>query len=137
MLFLFNDAIFDLGDARTFALEHKLAEPMGASAVMKLRVAQVVKKVCEEIFDEPQLARTSPDKAAFLAALVAWKTDEANALLAVSPRHLTMASQVQVRLAAVSLVTLQQLRDLQDSGRLSSHAANMSVWSHAPQRLRA
>lgn len=137
MLFLFNDAIFDLGDARTFALEHKLAEPMGASAVMKLRVAQVVKKVREEIFDEPQLARTSPDKAAFLAALVAWKTDEANALLAVSPRHLTMASQVQVRLAAVSLVTLQQLRDLQDSGRLSSHAANMSVWSHAPQRLRA
>ncbi len=137
MLFLFNDAIFDLGDARAFALEHALAEPMGPTAVMKLRVGQVVKMVREAIFDEPQLARTSPDKAAFLAALTAWKTDEANALLAVAPRHITLASQVQVRLASVSLVTLQQLRDLQDAGRLSSHAANMSVWSHAPQRMRA
>lgn len=137
MLFLFNDAIFDLGDARTFALEHRLAEQAGPAAVMKLRVAQVVKMVREAIFDEPQLARTSPDKAAFLGALVAWKTDDANALLGVAPRHITLASQVQVRLAAVSLVTLQQLRDLQDSGRLSSHAANMSVWSHAPQRMRA
>lgn len=137
MLFLFNDAIFDLGDARSFALEHTLAEPVGPSALMTLRTAQVVKMVREAIFDEPQLARTSPDKAAFLGALLAWKTDEANALLAVAPRHITLASQVEVRLAAVSLVTLQQLRDLQDSGRLSSHAVNLSVWSHAPQRLRA
>lgn len=137
MLFLFNDAIFDLGDARTFALEHRLAEPLGPTALMKLRVAQLVKMVREAIFDEPQLARTSPDMASFLAALLAWKTDEANALLAVAPRHVTLASQVQVRLASVSLVTLQQLRDLQEGGRLSSHAANMSVWSQAPQRMRA
>jgi len=137
MLFLFNDAIFDLGDPREFALEHALAEPLGPSAVMTLRAAQVVKMVREAIFDEPQLARTSPDLAAFLAALAAWKTDETNALLAVAPRHITLASQVQVRLAAVSLITLQQLRDLQDGGRLSSHAANLSVWSQAPQRMRA
>jgi len=56
MLFLFNDAIFDLGDPREFALEHALAEPLGPSAVMTLRAAQVVKMVREAIFDEPQLA---------------------------------------------------------------------------------
>ncbi|MGY6628044.1 MAG: hypothetical protein ACXIVL_05970 [Oceanicaulis sp.] len=137
MLFLLNDAIFDLGDARTFALGHRLAEPIGDAPLMKMRIAQVIKMVREAVFDEPQLARTSPDKAAFLAAMVAWKTDEANALLAVAPRHITLASHVQVRLAAVSLVTMQQLRDLQESGRLSNHAANMSVWSHAPQRMPA
>lgn len=132
MLFLFNDAIFDLGDARTFALEHKRAEPVGPSALM---TTCAVRRVMSA--DGPQLARTSPDKAAFLGALLAWKTDDANALLAVAPRHITLASQVEVRLASVSLVTLQQLRDLQDAGRLSSHTVNLSVWSHAPQRMRA
>ncbi|KAA5801550.1 hypothetical protein F1654_11660 [Alkalicaulis satelles] len=137
MLFLFNDVVFDLGDARSFALESPLAGEYGQHALLTLRVGRVVKMVREAVFDEPQLARTCPDKAAFLSALLAWKTDEANALLAVAARHISTPAQVQVRLASVSLVTISQLRELQEGGKLSSHAVNLSVWSHAPQRLRA
>ncbi|MCC5996416.1 MAG: hypothetical protein JJU18_08625 [Oceanicaulis sp.] len=137
MLFLFNDAVFDLDDARSFALESPLAEDFDPRTLLTLRVGRVVKMVREAVFDEPQLARTSPEKAAFLAALVAWKTDEANAMLAVAGRHISTPAQVQVRLASVSLITLSHLRELQELGKLSSHAANLSVWSQAPQRMRA
>jgi hypothetical protein len=32
---------------------------------------------------------------------------------------------------------MSQLRELQDAGKLSSHSVNMSVWQHAPQRMKA
>jgi len=137
MLFLFNDAVFDLGDARESALNMGAAHGYPQQTLISMRVGNVVKLVREAVFDEPQLARTNPEVAAFLAALVAWKTDEANAMLAVSPRHIQLTSQVQLRLASVSLVTIQQLRELQSAGRLSSHVVNLSVWSQAPQRLQA
>lgn len=137
MLFLFNDAVFDLGDAREMALEIGAAHGYAPSDLITMRVAQAVKLVREAVFDEPQLARTNPEVARFLAGMIAWKTDEANAMLAVAPRHIQLASQVQLRLASVSLVTVQQLHDLQSAGKLSSHVANLSVWSQAPQRLRA
>ena len=77
------------------------------------------------------LAKSDPESALFLAALVAWKTNEANALLAVAPQGATVAAHVQVRLASVSLVTMAQLQDLQQNGRLSGHMANMAVWAQA------
>lgn len=137
MLFLFNDAVFDLGDARSFALDHPMAGEFGLQTLLTMRIGRVVKMVREAVFEEPRLARTFPDKAAFLCALVAWKTDEANAMLAVADRHISTPAQVQVRLASVSLITISQLRELQEVGKLSSHAANLSVWSQAPQRMRA
>ncbi|MGX6647897.1 hypothetical protein ACWCOP_08140 [Maricaulaceae bacterium MS644] len=137
MLFLFNDAVFDLGDARETAMEAGTANGYAPEALITMRVGQVVKLVREAVFDEPHIARTNPEVAGFLAAMIAWKTDEANAMLAVAPRHIQLTSQVQLRLASVSLVTIQQLRELQTAGKLSSHVANLSVWSQAPQRLRA
>jgi hypothetical protein len=137
MLFLFNDAVFDLGYSRETALEAGTANGYPPEALISMRVAQVVKMVREAVFEEPQIARTNPEVASFLAAMIAWKTDEANAMLAVSPRHIQLTSQVQLRLASVSLVTVQQLGELQSAGKLSSHVANLSVWSQAPQRLGA
>ncbi len=137
MLFLFNDAVFDLGDARETALEAGTANGYPPDALISMRVAQVAKLVREAVFDEPQIARTNPEVASFLAAMIAWKTDEANAMLAIAPRHIQLSGQVQLRLASISLVTIQQLRELQASGKLSSHVVNLSVWSQAPQRLRA
>ncbi|MFP4518268.1 MAG: hypothetical protein ACLFQ5_02315 [Oceanicaulis sp.] len=137
MLFLFNDAVFDLGDPRDTALETGAAHGFSEETLLTMRVGKAVKLVREAVFDEPQIARTNPEVAGFLGALIAWKTDEANALLAVAPRHIQLASQVQLRLASVSLITIQQLRELQTAGKLSSHVANISVWSQAPQRLRA
>lgn len=137
MLFLFNDAVFDIGDPRETALKVGVAHGYAEQTLLTMRVGKAVKLVREAVFDEPQIARTNPEVAGFLAALIAWKTDEANALLAVAGRHIQLASQVQLRLASVSLVTVQQLRELQDAGKLSSHVANISVWSQAPARLRA
>ena len=137
MLFLFNDVIFDLGDEQETALEVGAAHGFAQGDLYKMRVGKAVKMIREAVFDEPQLARTNPEVAAFLAALLAWKTGEANALLAVAPRHIDQPMQVQLRVASVSLVTMSQLRELQADGKLSSHAVNMSVWQHAPQRMKA
>ncbi|MGJ3230293.1 MAG: hypothetical protein ACFE0P_00675 [Oceanicaulis sp.] len=137
MLFLFNDAVFDLGDPRDTALETGMAHGYAQDTLLTMRVGKAVKLVREAVFDEPQIARTNPEVAGFLAALIAWKTDEANAMLAVAPRRIQTAAQVQLRLASVSLVTIQQLRELQGAGKLSSHVANLSVWSQAPARLKA
>lgn len=137
MLFLFNNVVIDLGDARDTALEAGSAKGFSQVALINMRIARVIKLVREAMFEEPNLPRTNPEVARFLAALVAWKTDEANALLAVAPQTVTDASGVQVRLASVSLVAMTQLSDLQDAGRLSSHVANLSVWRHAPQRMQA
>ncbi|XBQ15118.1 MAG: hypothetical protein ABL308_09105 [Oceanicaulis sp.] len=137
MLFLFNDAMFDIGDARATALELGLAHGYAEETLLGMRVGKVAKMIREAIFDEPQLARTNPELGCFLAAMIAWKTDEANAMLAVAPRHAQLPTQVRLRLASVSLVTMAQLRELQSQGKLSSHAANLSVWSQAPARLRA
>lgn len=140
MLFLFNDAVFDVGDPHETALEPPTwdsPEPPPEATLMTMRVGKAVKLAREWVFEDRFMARNNPAKARFLSALLAWKTDEANALLAVCPREADSPAKVQIRLASVSLVTLQQLRELQDDGKLSSHVCNLSVWSQAPMRLRA
>lgn len=137
MLFLFNDAMFDVSEPRQTALDTGARAGFVPETLDAMRIGKVVKMVREAIFDEPQLARTNPEVAHFLAAMMAWKTDEANAVLAVAPRNATLPAEVQVRLAAVSLITMTQLNQLQIDGKLSSHAVNLSVWMHAPSRLSA
>lgn len=135
MLFLFNDVVFDLGDPQELALSGDL--PFDAQALKRLRIGQVARLVRETMYDEPWLQRTRPEKARLIGALVAWKTGEANAILAVSPKSARSPMDVQLRFADVSLVTMQQLRELQDSDRLSTHTANLAVWSQAPARMSA
>ena len=137
MLFLFNDVVFDLGDPREFAMEAGLSHGFTEAALINMRIGRVIKLVREAMYEEHYLPRTNVEVAKFLSSLVAWKTDEANALLAVTPKTAFDASGVQVRLASVSLVAMTQLADLQETGRLSSHVANLSVWRHAPQRMQA
>lgn len=135
MLFLFNDVVFDVGEPRETALS--AGAPVGPVELVRLSVAQTVKLVRETVFDEPDIARGRPDRARFLAALIAWKTGEANAALAVRPTAARSPLDVQVRLASVNLVTLAQLRELQAAERLTPAAVNNAVWDHAPQRMQA
>lgn len=137
MLFLFNNAILDIGDPQETACEIGPRHGLDEQALRNLTLGKTVKMLREAVFEEAQLARTNTELAVFLAAMLAWKTDEANALLAVSPRHITSAKEVQLRLASVSLVTMNQLGELQEQGKLSSHVANTSVWQHAPRRMQA
>ncbi|WP_440957533.1 hypothetical protein ACFELO_09530 [Oceanicaulis sp. LC35] len=137
MLFLFNDALYDLGDVAETARERGDALGVNPLALRNLRVGQVIKMVREWVWERPALAKSDPQSGMFLAALVAMKTNEANALLAVAPNGSKTSADVQVRLASVSLVTMKQLLDLQAEGRLSGHMANMAVWSQAPARMQA
>jgi hypothetical protein len=137
MLFLFNDVVFDIGDPRETALGSGVEHGFSETSLLTMRVGRVIKLVREAIWEEHYLHRSNQEVAEFLSAMVAWKTDEANALLAVSPKTAFDATGVQVRLASVSLVAMTQLQQLQEGGKLSSHVANLSVWRHAPQRMQA
>ena len=135
MLFLFNTVLFDLGDPETAALS--CGAPLGEDRLKALSLAKTVKLLREAVFDCPELGKERRDKARFLAAMIAWKTREANALLAVRPTAARTAMEVDVRLASVSLVALTQLGELQRAGRLTGPAINDAVWNHAPQRMPA
>lgn len=135
MLFLFNDVVFDVGAPDATALNCDV--PIDQTAIRALTLPKVIKLVREGIFDNPNLAREAPDKAMFLSAMLAWKTGEANALLAVRPVGISDPMDVSTRLADVSIVAIQQLHHLQESNRLTARAVNEAVWSMAPQRLQA
>jgi len=135
MLFLFNEVVFDVAEPRATALAAR--SPLSEAQLFNLGVAKTIKLLRETIFDDPDLAQNRPDKAHFLAAMLAWKTGEANAVLAVRPTAARGPQDVQVRLAAVSLVTLVQLRELQQGGKLTPRATTSAVWDHAPQRMQA
>ncbi|MGP1274439.1 MAG: hypothetical protein ACQRW7_03345 [Caulobacterales bacterium] len=135
VLFLFNDVVFSLGDPERAALS--AGSPMSEAQLRALTLGKAVKLVREAVFDEPLLARHAPDKARFLAALIGWKSDEANALLAIRPNAARGPEDVQVRVASVGLMVLTQLKGLQEVDLLTARTANDAVWLHAPQRLRA
>lgn len=135
MLFLFNDVVFNLGDPERAA--RSAGSPLSDNDLSKLSLGKAVKLVREAVYADPLLARNTPEKARFLAALIGWKSDEANALLAVRPNVTRGPADVQVRLASVGLVVLTQLKGLQELDMLSARTANDAVWLHAPQRLRA
>lgn len=135
VLFLFNDVVFKLGDPERAAIE--TGAPLSPAALRALSLGRCIKLVREAIWLDPDIARNAPHKARFLAALIGWKSDEANAMLCVRPLNARGPEHVQVRVASTGLVVLTQLKGLQDSGLLSARAANDAVWLHAPQRLRA
>lgn len=110
---------------------------MDERSLQAMSLGKAVKLVREAIHTDPMLARNAPDKARFLAALVGWKSDEANALLAIRPNAARGPGDVQVRVASVGLVVLTQLKSLQEVDLLTARSANDAVWLHAPQRLRA
>lgn len=135
MLFLFNTVVFDVGDPREAALS--AGAPVEPNELVRFSVAQAIKLVRETVFDEPGIAPSRPERARFLAALVAWKAGEANAMLAVRPAAARSPLDVQVRLASIGLVTMAQLSELQAGQRLTPAAINDAVWDHAPPRMRA
>ncbi|WP_375549576.1 hypothetical protein ABWI01_04120 [Oceanicaulis alexandrii] len=134
---MFNDALYDLGDANQTARERGEALGINALTLRNMRIGQVIRMVREWVHERPGLAKTDPESAIFLSSLIALKTDEANALLAVTPQGGKTSADVQVRLASVSLVTMKQLLDLQAENRLSGQMANMAVWSQVPARMQA
>ncbi|PWE17015.1 hypothetical protein DDZ18_09935 [Marinicauda salina] len=135
MLFLFNDVVFDVGDPRETAM--RCGAPFSAGQLMSVNVAQAAKMVREAVFADPAIAQSHDEKPRFLAALIAWKTKQANAMLAVRPTASKSALDVNIRLAAASTPVMQRLLALQENGRLTLRAAEDAIWAVAPARLRA
>lgn len=128
MLFLFNDVLLDLGDARDRLIASGC--PVGYTDLLRMTPPQVMGVVRSTIFSFPQFPREKPDKALALAALVQLKSG-ANALLCVSPPQATDPVQLQVRLAEVALPVLGQLATLRKEGTLTPAAIDQVVWMAA------
>jgi len=137
MLFFFNDVVFDIGDPGSTVLGSPLAEAFPASALRNLRIGGAVSIVREHVLKEPFITRTNQEAAQFLAALISWKSDTANAMLAVAAPGAASPAQVHVRLADLSLVLMHQLYEQQALGRLNSQLANRSVWSQTSANKQA
>ena len=57
MLFLFNDALYDLGDVAETARERGEALGINPIALRGLRIGQVIKMVREWVWERPALAK--------------------------------------------------------------------------------
>jgi hypothetical protein len=133
MFFLFNDVVFDIDDPRSYALEQGAANGYEEKRLKSIRYTQVMYLVKKAVFEDPSLPQNRPGVAAFLSSLVAWKTNEANAMIALPAIGARNEAMVVVKLASISLVTMAQLSNLQTLGRLNSQTVNASVWSQIAQ----
>lgn len=129
MFFLFNDVVFDIGDPRSHALETGIEHGYEENFIKAMRTGQVLKLVRQAIIEDRDLARNRPGVAAFLSALLAWKTNDANALLALPAVNATTQAQVVTRLASLSLVAMAQLSNQQTLGKLNFRVVNSAVWA--------
>jgi hypothetical protein len=128
MLFLFNDVLLDLGDARDRLIASGC--PLGYTDLIRMTPPKVMSVVRDTIFKFPQFPRERPDKALALVALVQIKTG-ANAMLCVRPPQATQPVELPVRLAEVALPVLGQLATLRKEGTLTPAAIDQVVWMAA------
>ncbi len=125
MLFLFNDVLLDLGDARDRLIQSGC--PVGYQDLIRMTPPQVLSVVRSTVFTFPQYPREKPEKALALVALVQIKCG-ANAMLCVRPPNAVQSSELQVRLAEVALPVLGQLATLRREGTLTPAAIDQVVW---------
>jgi hypothetical protein len=128
MLFLFNDVLLDLGDARDRLIS--CGCPVGYTDLMKMTPPQVLSVVRATMFKFPQFPREKPDKALALSALIQIKSG-ANAMLCVKTPTATQPVELPVRLAEVALPVLGQLATLRKEGTLTPAAIDQVVWMAA------
>lgn len=127
MLFLFNDAVFDLGDLKSVLNSGQI--PLSIAQIEALTVSQLNGLVREAVFSDPQIARSKPDHVRHLCALICYIAPGANALLAVCPQGAKSWHAVGLRYANVPITTLAYLWGEQSSGRLTPQLANSAVWT--------
>jgi hypothetical protein len=128
MLYLFNDVMFELGDVTALLLDGEI--PLPLAEVERLSTGDLTGLVREAIFHDPDFARTKPEHARHLAAMLLHRAPDANALLAVRYPDTTGPEGVGVGFANAPLTTLSYLWSLQAEGALTPHEINEEVWNH-------
>lgn len=122
MLFLLNDAVFDL--------EEDLAvDPADARRFDRLGFDYVVELGCELFSENPLLHRQDPERARRLAWLIASRQSGVNAALFAAPEVDCLPDLVEPRFAVLPDDVLQALQAKYAKGRLGPVTADRAVWN--------
>jgi hypothetical protein len=126
MIFLFNDVLLEVGDPRERLTVSGC--PIPFARLGSVTQSQIMGLVRSTVFEAPSFARDNADKAAALAALVILKT-QANALLCMRTPRVTVAAEMPLRLAQVSLTVLGDLMRRHKDGSLTPTIIDRAVWA--------
>lgn len=121
MLFLLNDAVFDLAEAPAVS-------PADARRFERLGLDYVVELGCELFAADPLLHQTQPERALRLAWLLADREPGLNAALFAAPEAGCMAEVVEPRFAVLPAPVMRQLAARARKGQLDAVAADRAVW---------
>jgi hypothetical protein len=124
VLFLLNDVIVETGSVME-------APTSVAARLATLDVEAVVELVQESFAKNPNFPHASAEGARRAALMLMLKAPQLNAALFVAPHAGCAPLEVSTRFASVSGAALQQLKDLQDEGKLTAAMANACVWACA------
>ncbi len=127
MLFLFNDKIFEIGQPEEVIRSDGF--PLSEADFSRLGNQEMLSLVRMEIFANPLLVHTLPERSKQLATIIAAKTN-ANAILAGPPADgAKTAAQIGIMLAEVSLLTMSFLHTQQIIDALTPQEVEQSVWA--------
>lgn len=121
MLFLMNDAVFDLDEASPVtSADARRFEKLGFDYLMELG--------CELFAEDPLLHRNDPERARRLAWLIHTRSPEINAALFAAPETDCDPALVEPRFCALPDTVMRQLKARDGKGRLDAVAADRAVW---------
>jgi len=122
MLFLLNDAVFDLDDdVAVDARDLRRFERLGFDYVVELG--------CELFAENPELHKADPVRARRLAWLIASRQSGVNAALFAAPETGCVPDLVEPRFAVLPDTVLRQLEAKYAKGRLDAVSADRAVWN--------
>ncbi|WP_417468876.1 hypothetical protein [Maricaulis sp.] len=133
MLFLFNEAVFDLGDLEAVLQDGTI--PLPPSQFETLTTGHLTLLLREALFVDPMMATNKPDRTRHLAALIAYRAPGANALLGVRPDNARGPDDVGLRFANVPMLILTYLWKRQTNGELDPALINEEVWNRVTENL--
>ncbi|PHR60932.1 MAG: hypothetical protein COA47_06955 [Robiginitomaculum sp.] len=126
MIFLLNDVLLDIKQPNEIIRSDGF--PISTAEFAKMSLADITGLAFEEFYKDLNLARTQPEKAGHLAVLLAAKTRANAALIGPPTQGARQPSEMAVRFADVSLLTLSHLYQLQLGGTLQTSQVQEAVW---------
>ena len=121
VLFLLNDAVFDLAEGLA-------VDPVDERRFARLGFDYVVELGCELFAENPMLHRDEPERARRLAWLIACRNVGLNAALFAAPETACAPELVEPRFAVLPDAVIRQLKSKASKGRLTPVAADKAVW---------
>lgn len=130
MLFLFNDTLLDIPQPVEMLRDGRF--PIPEKEFGRMRMGEIALLAKEEVFKDLNLPHTQPDVARNLCILLAAKSGANAALVGPPLGGARKPEQMGLRLAEVSLVTMSNLYQMQESGNLTPNHVNQAVWLTLP-----